>query len=261
MQERGPTVSDALLTIGFSTLAERVINIEPPKLSIPHEVFLSIQDPNNSNEPMPTNFVFDSVKSSELGVAKSRNTVLRNTNTKYLLFADDEIVFLDRGINLALNYLEEHPECDMVLAQAIDTTGALRKRYSKKRVQLTKFNSAKAATYEMIVRVDTIRSKDVYFDEAFGAGVSNYIGDEYIFIADLINKGGTAMFLPVTIAIHPKDSSGSLWGTDRDLIARAQVFQRVFGTVAPFVRAVFFFKNYRKTKGRGNFRKFVRGKV
>jgi hypothetical protein len=114
---------------------------------------------------MPTNFVFDSVKSSELGVAKSRNTVLRNTNTKYLLFADDEIVFLDRGINLALNYLEEHPECDMVLAQAIDTTGALRKRYSKKQVQLTKFNSAKAATYEMIVRVEAIKAKDVYFDE------------------------------------------------------------------------------------------------
>jgi hypothetical protein len=113
----------------------------------------------------------------------------------------------------------------------------------------------------MIVRVETIKSKDVYFDEEFGAGVSNYIGDEYIFIADLINKGGTAMFLPITIAIHPKDSSGSLWGTDRDLIARAQVFQRVFGKLAPFVRTVFFFKNYRKTKGRGNFRKFVRGKA
>ena len=254
-------MSDALLTVGFSTLAERVNNIEPPRLSIAHKVFLSIQDPHNSSEPLPTNFVFDSVKSSERGVAKSRNTVLRNADTKYLLFADDEIVFLDRGIKLALEYLEEHPECDLVLTQAIDTTGALRKRYSKKRVQLTKFNSAKAATYEMIVRVDTIKSKDVYFDETFGADVSNYIGDEYIFIADLINKGGTAMFLPITIAIHPKESSGSLWGTDRDLIARAQVFQRVFGTLAPFVRAVFFFKNYGKTKGRGNFIKFVRGKI
>ena len=254
-------MSDALLTVGFSTLAERVNTIEPPRLSIAHKVFLSIQDPHNSSEPLPTNFVFDSVKSSERGVAKSRNTVLRNADTKYLLFADDEIVFLDRGIKLALEYLEEHPECDLVLTQAIDTTGALRKRYSKKRVQLTKFNSAKAATYEMIVRVDTIKSKDVYFDETFGAGVSNYIGDEYIFIADLINKGGTAMFLPITIAIHPKESSGSLWGTDRDLIARAQVFQRVFGTLAPFVRAVFFFKNYGKTKGRGNFIKFVRGKI
>lgn len=254
-------MSDSLLTVGFSTLAERVGNIEPPKLSISHRVFLSIQDPNNSTEPLPTNFAFDSVKSSERGVAKSRNTVLRNANTRYLLFADDEIVFLDRGIKLAVQYLEEHPECDLVLAQAIDTTGALRKRYSKKIVKLSKFNSAKAATYEMIVRVDSIKAKDVYFDEEFGAGVSNYIGDEYIFIADLINKGGIAMFLPVTIAIHPKDSSGSLWGTDQDLIARAQVFQRVFGRLAPFVRAAFFFKNYRKTKGRGNFRKFVRGKA
>jgi hypothetical protein len=91
--------------------------------------------------------------------------------------------------------------------------------------------------------------------------VSNYIGDEYIFIADLLNKGGTAMFLPITIAIHPKDSSGSLWGTERDLLARAQVFQRVFGFWAPIVRAAFYFKNYGKTNGLGNFKKFVRGKI
>lgn len=254
-------MSDELLTIGFSTLSDRINNIEPPRLSIPHKIFISIQDPQNSTEPLPSNFKFESVKSPELGVAKSRNTVILSTKTKYLLFADDEIVFLDRGVKSAVAYLEEHPECDLVLAQAIDTTGALRKRYSKKRVQLTKFNSAKAATYEMIVRVESIKTKDVYFDEKFGAGVSNYIGDEYIFITDLLNKGGNAIFLPITIAIHPKDSSGSLWGTERDLIARAQVFQRVFGSWAPIVRAAFYFKNYGKTNGLRNFKKFVRGKI
>ena len=254
-------MSDELLTIGFSTLFERINNIEPPRLSIPHKVFISIQDPHNSTEPLPSNFKFDSIKSSELGVAKSRNTVLRSADTKYLLFADDEIVFLDRGVKSAVAYLEEHPECDLVLAQAVDTTGALRKRYSKKKVKLTKFNSAKAATYEMIVRVESIKAKDVYFDEKFGAGVINYIGDEYIFITDLLNKGGNAIFLPITIAVHPKDSSGSLWGTERDLLARAQVFQRVFGSWAPLVRAAFYFKNYGKTNGLRNFKKFVRGKI
>ena len=254
-------MSDELLTIGFSTLFERINNIEPPRLSIPHKVFISIQDPHNSTEPLPSNFKFDSIKSSELGVAKSRNTVLRSADTKYLLFADDEIVFLDRGVKSAVAYLEEHPECDLVLAQAVDTTGALRKRYSKKKVQLTKFNSAKAATYEMIVRVESIKAKDVYFDEKFGAGVINYIGDEYIFITDLLNKGGNAIFLPITIAVHPKDSSGSLWGTERDLLARAQVFQRVFGSWAPLVRAAFYFKNYGKTNGLRSFKKFVRGKI
>jgi hypothetical protein len=64
--------------------------------------FISIQDPNNSAEPLPSNFKFDSIKSPELGVAKSRNTVLRSAETKYLLFADDEIVFQDRGIKLAV---------------------------------------------------------------------------------------------------------------------------------------------------------------
>ena len=55
--------------------------------------------------------------------------------------------------------------------------------------------------------------------------------------------------------------SGSLWGTERDLLARAQVFQRVFGSWAPIVRAAFYFKNYGKTNGLKNFKKFVRGKI
>ena len=95
-------MSDELLTIGFSTLSERINNIEPPRVSLPHTVFISIQDPQNSTGPLPTNFKFESVKSSELGVAKSRNIVIRSTKTKYLLFADDEIVFLDRGVKLAV---------------------------------------------------------------------------------------------------------------------------------------------------------------
>lgn len=254
-------MSSKLLTIGFSTLAERAINIEPPRISVPHRVFLSIQGVQAESHELPANFKYTFINSPERGVAKSRNTVIRNAETEYLLFADDGIVFLDRGVKQVVAYLAENPECDLVLAQAIDTTGALRKRYAKKIVKLTKFNSAKAATYEMVVRVSSIKSKDIYFDEKFGTGVSNYIGDEYIFIADLINKGGTAVFLPVTIAIHPAESSGSLWGTEKDLIARAQVFQRVFGAWAPIIRAAFYLKNYRKTNGVSNFKKFVRGKL
>ena len=111
----------------------------------------------------------------------------------------------------------------------------------------------------MIVRVESARSKGVIFDEKFGAGVENYLGDEYIFITDLIKKGGSATFLPLTIAIHPADSSGSRWGTEPDLRARARVFQRVFGGLAPIIRAGFFIKNYQKFGGAKNLLKFVIG--
>jgi hypothetical protein len=253
-------MAEKLLTIGYSALADRLGNIVKPEVKLTHDIFISIQDPNNSNVSLPANFQYRSSTSSEVGVAKSRNTVLKNTKTKYLLFADDEVIFLSDGIESAISYLEANPGYDMVLAQAIDSNGSLRKVYPKAESELTKFNSAKAATYEMIVRVEAIKSKGIYFDENFGAGAKNYLGDEYIFITDLIKKGGAAVFLPVTIAIHPQDSSGSRWGTDADLQARAQVFQRVFGRSAPLIRAAFFVQNFQKFGGLRNMGKFIIGK-
>lgn len=249
-----------ILTVGYSTLAERIQNISQPDIGIPHEIYISIQNPKGAEFSLPTNFQFQSVTSNEEGVAKSRNAVLKNAKTKYLLFADDEIRFLGDGIKEAISYLEANPACDLVLAQALDTNGQLRKTYPSKEVALTKFNSAKAATYEMIVRVDSVRNKSVRFDENFGAGVKNFLGDEYIFITDLLKKGGKAVFLPVTIAIHPEESSGSRWGTESDLRARAQVFTRVFGLYAPLIRTIFYLKNHRNFGGFKNISRFARGK-
>jgi hypothetical protein len=253
-------MSEKLLTIGYSTLADRLENIILPKLDLPHEIFISIQNPGNIEFKLPTNFKFHAVTANEKGVAKSRNIVLSSAETKYLLFADDENTFRGDNIKFAISYLEKHPNCDLVLAQAVDTTGALRKAYPKRVKKLTKFNSAKAATYEMIVRVDSAKSKEVAFDERFGAGADNYLGDEYIFIADLLDKGGAGVFLPLTIAIHPLESSGSRWGSDSDLRARAEVFQRVFGDTAPLIRIAFYLKNLRKFGGLKNLVKFSFGK-
>ncbi len=253
-------MKNRLLTIGYSTLAARLTNIVPPIINVEHEIFISIQNPSGIEIDLPKNFEFQFAQSQEKGVAKSRNVVIDSSTTKYLLFADDEIVFLEDGVKSVISYLESNPDCDMVLAQAMDPKGALRKKYPSGIVQLSKYNSAKAATYEMIIRVESIKSKGVYFDETFGAGVENYLGDEYIFISDLIKKGGKAVFLPVTIAIHPEESSGSRWGTEHDLRARAQVFQRVFGVLAPLIRATFYIKNYRKLGGLKNIVKFIIGR-
>ena len=254
-------MADKLLTIGYSTLADRVKNIVPSKVDLPHEIFISIQNPSNIDFALPSNFEFNSVTTSEKGVTKSRNTVLRSTKTKYLLFADDDIAFIGKGIESAVSYLEAHPNCDLVLAQVIDANGVLRKAYPTREEKLTRFNSAKAGTIEMIVRVDSIRSKRVNFDENFGAGAENYLGDEYIFITDLLKAGGSATFLPITIAIHSEDSSGSRWGTEPDLRARALVFQRVFGFTAPLIRTAFVFKNFQKFAGTKNLYKFIFGKL
>jgi len=250
------------LTVGYSALADRVAGIKPP--NAPFDLLLVVQNAkaNNWQDKLPKalkdSAVIDELNS--VGVAKSRNRVIELASTDYLVFADDDIEFVDPGLNAVINYLDANPEVALVLAQATDYSGKLRKPYPGSEQALTKLNSARAATYEMVIRVSAIKELGIRFDENFGAGVENYLGDEYIFVADLLSAGGKAVFLPITIATHPEVSSGSGWGTDRDRRARAKVFTRVFGALAPVVRLAFGLRRLGLLGGAGNLVRFVFGR-
>ena len=253
------TSNDVVLTFGYSTLAERVKNLKFPEQRSDREFIVLVQNPRNES------YVFDlpRTKLVELkgrGVAKSRNAALQHASGKYLIFGDDDITFDESGITEIVEYFEAHPDCAIILAQTTDETGQLRKSYPKKQQRLTRFNSAKAATYEMMVRTDAIRSAGVTFDENYGAGVDNFLGDEYIFITDALKRGTKGMYLPIRVAIHPKESSGSTWGTQRDLAARAAVFSRVFGATAPLFRALFLLKSRKGSVGFMNTLRFIIGR-
>jgi glycosyltransferase involved in cell wall biosynthesis len=253
------TSNEIVLTIGYSTLAQRAKNIRFPVERDDREFIVIVQSPNGTESSLEINDE-KLIRLKSRGVAKSRNAALRNASGKYLLFGDDDVTFNESGIEEILSYFETYPECAIIMAQAVDETGVLRKNYPTKRHKLTRFNSAKAATYEMMVRVDAIRKKGIKFDENFGAGVENYLGDEYIFITDALKQGLKGVFLPITVAVHPKDSSGSGWGSQRDLSARAAVFTRVFGVTAPIVRALFLLKSRNGKVGFVNAVRFIIGR-
>ncbi len=245
-----------LLTVGYSTLGKRLSAIK-----YLDSVFnlVVIQNPNSDSLPATDS----SVKRVELksrGVAKSRNAVIENTTTEYLLFGDDDIEFKEESINAALEYLESNPEISILLLQAVDEKGTLRKSYPRDAHPLKLTNSAKAATYEMIIRVPDVKRKSIKFDENFGAGAENYLGDEYIFIADALRAGLKGYFLPIVIATHPSDSSGSFHNTKQDAIVRSRIFSRVFGIWAPVMRLLFILKPPSKKFGLRNSISFLIGR-
>ena len=237
-----------LLTFGFSTTAERVKNLKAPNFTEDHEILALVQNPKELS------YVLEIPKAklvqlSNIGVAKSRNAAIKHAAGEFLIFGDDDIVFKEEGILEAIRYFQGHPECSIILAQAVDETGSLRKRYTSKITSLKLTNSARAATYEMLIRVDAIKNAGITFDENFGAGVENYLGDEYIFISDALRAGLKGIHLPVVVAQHPTESSGSRWGSDKDLKVRAKVFSRIFGPLAPIMRFAFLIRTENKNPG------------
>ena len=244
------------LTIGYSTLANRAKNI---KFLTSVNNLVIVQNPDSISVPSFS----PEVKVFELknrGVAKSRNAAITNTESEYLLFGDDDIEFNESGIAAALDYFKANPEVSILLMQATDETGKLRKRYPAKSHQLKLTNSAKAATYEMMIRVSDIKGAGIKFDENFGAGAPNYLGDEYIFIADSLRAGLKGQFEPIVIATHPTESSGNLRNSTTDRSARAKVFSRVFGIWAPLMRILFLAKPPSKKFGFINSLLFIIGK-
>ena len=251
------------LTIGYSVLIERLQNINALPERPDWETVIVVQNPGEKSWQLAD---FPKLNGREdlsveelqsIGVAKSRTRAIWLAKGEYLVFADDDIVFNEDALEAAISYLDSNPKLSLLLTQAGDPSGNLRKQYPKRQTKLGLLNSARAATYEMIIRVDAVRQFGVVFDENFGAGSENYLGDEYIFIADLLRAGGKGEFVPITIATHPEVSSGSGWGTDRDRIARARVFTRVFRWLAPFVRLAFGVRRLQELGGLSNLLRFV----
>ena len=238
------------LTIGFSTLAERVSNIQFPGRN--YNYLVLVQNPNQVAFQAPSGAELIEVPGK--GVAKSRNQAIRSATTELLIFGDDDVTFHPEELAKAIAKFEKDPTLVMLLLAAKDEKGQPRKKYPTSENKLTLLNSARAATYEMMIRVDLVKQLEVSFDEKFGAGADLYLGDEYIFISDLIKAGAKCEFAPIFVATHPSDSSGERWGTATDRKARAAVFDRVFGSTAPLVRIAF---GLRRIKLLGGFKELV----
>lgn len=246
-----------MLTIAFSTIADRMSSIRLPEPRPDWEVLILVQ----SDSPITDAPLRDDLRLLVLnsrGVARSRNAAIDNARGRYLYFADDDILIDSQGLAESIAHLERCG-CAVACGRVIDEHGSLRKRYAANATRLTLFNSAKVGTIEMVLRVAAAREQHLRFDENFGAGSENYIGDEYIFIADLLKARLQGHAIPVTVAMHPATSSGAGWGTERDLRVRANVFDRVFGGIAPLIRIGFAVKHWRRIGGATKALKFVLG--
>ena len=113
------------LTIGFSTLAERVSNIRFP--SNAYEYLVLVQNPNQVDFSAPKEATLIEVAGK--GVAKSRNQAIMSAKTDLLIFGDDDVVFHPSELEKAVKKFEANPELVLLLLAANDETGKPRKQY------------------------------------------------------------------------------------------------------------------------------------
>ena len=238
------------LTIAYSVLAEGLPRVVLPRTRVDTEILMVVQGPG---DVAPQRDDVRVIRLKSTGVAVSRNAAIREATGEVLVFGEEDVTWLPKGLVEVLATFADNPRLAVLLGRANDETGALRKRYPAIRESATIWNSARVGTIEVAVRPEMIRRANVTFDENFGAGTRNFLGDEYIFVADANRAKLKCDYFPITVSQHPKDSSGTRFGTDADARARSRVFDRVFGWFAPVVRAGLWLRNP------GRFGSLVRG--
>lgn len=231
------------LTVAYSCLADRVGNLRPPPSHDDVEFVVCVQGSPASAPDWAHLVVVEG-----LGVARSRNAAIDAATGQFLLFCDDDVAVDLDGVRVGRGIIERSGDA-LALGRGLDPDGDPRKPYPSKVTKLTRFNSARAATYEMLVDVDQIRGAAVRFDERFGAGAALYLADEYIFITDMLAAGLTAVSVPEVFGTHPAVSSGDHWGSRLDAHVRAVAINRVFGRNAPIARIAFAAKHARHLGG------------
>lgn len=229
------------VTIAFSTLASRVEDLRLPDPEPDIEVLVLIQGDGATDAAQTVRALRLDVRVEALtsvGVARSRNEAIELASSDLVLFADDGTDVFTDGVLRMADAMKADPALAALFGRAVDEDGDLRKRYGKPG-RLTRWNAAKVSTIELMIRRSSVMRSGVRFDPDFGAGTEQRIGDEYIFIADLLRAGLRCESRPIVVASHPADSSGTQFGTEQDARARAAVFKRVFDKTSLIARLAF----------------------
>ncbi len=163
-----------------------------------------------------------------IGVARNRNAALISAKTDLLVFADDDLTLLSGNYEPLRRFFAETPKADFCCGRVVDTNGLPRKRYGRDGEKIGFLNCARVGTPEIAVRMASINTRAVRFDEAFGAGTNLWLGDEFIFLADCLRAGLRGQHVAIDLAMHPKESSGTIY-TPQSFEVRRAVLRRALG--------------------------------
>ncbi|MGR5469308.1 glycosyltransferase [Vibrio astriarenae] len=241
------------LAIGVSTLNSGISNIDRLIASVPKEVKIIVCHQLDDSESYFWERDYENVfyfRVCDKGLSKSRNFVLDKANeigVDYVLISDDDVVYSQRGMKELIHHLETNKVKNYWL-QSIDEFGTKRKRYPKIRTNVKNRDIFKVASIELCISVKDVTDNNVRFDTRFGLGSTFKACEEPIFLNDCIASNIGLEFVPISVAIHPIESSGSLIYRNYDLLSdRAAAFHRMYGfSKGLFISYLFLFKKYPK---------------
>jgi len=184
----------------------------------------------------------------EKGLSKSRNKAIEYAEADICLITDNDVEFMENLKEKILHAFKENPDADILTFKILTPEGDEYKKYSKKSFYHNKRTIMKVSSIEIAFKREKIIKHNIKFDENFGLGTDFPTGEENIFLADALKKGLKVKYVPISIVIHPRESSGSNYNNEVLIKAKGAMFYRIFGIKGYFISLLFALKKFKYSK-------------
>ena len=124
------------------------------------------------------------------GVGNNRNLALTYARGDILLFADDDVRYVDNLEEIVLREFDAHPDADVFVFNLETDGDRKQKKYDQTR-KCGKFERMPWGGCRIAVRLNSVRKANVWFTTLFGGGCIFPSGEDSMWLLDAKRKGLT----------------------------------------------------------------------
>ena len=213
----------------------QALNLKPERKGFFYVIVHQVYGNDITDLALPNSISRDDVTYVRLdypGLSKSRYVGISFVKTKYFYIMDDDVNFNLNQLDKLIDWMDSN-QVDVSTSKFVLENGSYPKEYKAHPFKHTFISAAKVSSIEICAKTEVIKNSGVLFDVNFGLGSELPSGEEYIFITDCIKSDLKVWFSPVTIGVHPNETSGrDFYTAPNKALAKREMLTRIFGRKA-----------------------------
>lgn len=184
------------------------------KMNLQSDAIIGNQCNRNSVEIFKKNgYEYKYYSFAERGVGLNRNTTLMRATADLCLFADDDMRYVDGYNEILEECFGKYSDADILIFNLIEKNPS---RYIiRKPHRVWYHNYLRYGTARIAIKLRSIKTKAIYFNQCFGGGTEYCHGEDNLFLTECLNKGLKIYAIPIFIAELTEERKSS-WNNGYD---------------------------------------------
>lgn len=189
---------------------------------------------------------------NERGVSLSRNTAFMRATADIILFADEDVTYVDDYPRKIMNAFINNPSADILLVD-MEVKGNIRRSKRNYKFQRIRwYNSMRYGAVHFACKRERLVAKGLSFHLLFGGGSRYSCGEDSIFLADAMKVGMRVWTIPVCVGTITYGKSTWFEGyTEKYFFDKGVLMGTIFGKSAYLLIIILLLRNKEQTREYG----------